>query len=127
MSGHSYIDDTLTKLNALGISIAMDDFGTGYSSLNNLRSYPFNTLKIDRSFIRDMTTDPADRELVNATIAMAHRLGLAVVAEGVETDAQLNHLAQQRCEMAQGYLFSTPLPAEEITRLLESEQVQSVI
>jgi diguanylate cyclase (GGDEF)-like protein/PAS domain S-box-containing protein len=127
MSGHSYIDDTLTKLNALGISIAMDDFGTGYSSLNNLRSYPFNTLKIDRSFVRDMTTDPADRELVNATIAMAHRLGLAVVAEGVETDAQLNHLAQQRCEMAQGYLFSTPLPAEEITRLLESEQVQSVI
>jgi diguanylate cyclase (GGDEF)-like protein/PAS domain S-box-containing protein len=121
MSGHSYIDDILTALNALGITLAMDDFGTGYSSLSNLRSYPFNTLKIDRSFVRDMTTDPADRELVNATIAMAHRLGLVVIAEGVETDAQLNHLAQQQCEMAQGYLFSTPLPADEMTRILASD------
>jgi diguanylate cyclase (GGDEF)-like protein/PAS domain S-box-containing protein len=126
MSGHSYIRDTLVGLSALGITIAMDDFGTGYSSLSNLRSYPFNTLKIDRSFVRDITTDPADRELVNATIAMAHRLGLVVVAEGVETDAQLNHLAQHRCEMAQGYLFSTPLPADEMTRLLESDQTLPV-
>jgi diguanylate cyclase (GGDEF)-like protein/PAS domain S-box-containing protein len=127
MSGHSYIDDTLTELNALGITIAMDDFGTGYSSLSNLRSYPFNTLKIDRSFVRDITTDPADRELVNATIAMAHRLGLLVVAEGVETEAQLTHLAQQRCDLVQGYLFSAPLPAEEISRLLESDQALPVI
>jgi diguanylate cyclase (GGDEF)-like protein/PAS domain S-box-containing protein len=122
MSGHRYIDDTLKALNALGITIAMDDFGTGYSSLSNLRSYPFNTLKIDRSFVRDITKDSDDRELVNATIAMAHGLGLLVVAEGVETDAQLTHLAQQKCELAQGYLFSPPLNAEEITRLLESDQ-----
>ncbi|MES9980422.1 MAG: EAL domain-containing protein, partial [Candidatus Thiodiazotropha sp. 6PLUC5] len=72
MSGHTYIDDTLEGLNELGVTLTMDDFGTGYSSLSYLRSYPFDTLKIDRSFINDITTDPADRELVNATIAMAH-------------------------------------------------------
>ncbi|MES9944240.1 MAG: EAL domain-containing protein [Candidatus Thiodiazotropha sp.] len=127
MSGHSYIDDTLSELNALGITLAMDDFGTGYSSLSNLRSYPFDILKIDRSFVRDITADPADRELVNATIAMAHGLGLAVVAEGVETEAQLTHLAQHGCDLAQGYLFSTPIPAEELTRLLEREQSQRPI
>ena len=127
MSGHTYIGETLTQLNALGVTIAMDDFGTGYSSLSYLRSYPFGTLKIDRSFVNDITKDPADRELVNATIAMAHGLGLAVVAEGVETDDQLTHLAQQGCERAQGYLFSRPIPAEEMTRLLEIQPTPATI
>lgn len=122
MSGHTYIDDTLAGLNELGVTITMDDFGTGYSSLSYLRSYPFDALKIDRSFINDITTDPADRELVNATIAMAHGLGLTVVAEGVETKHQLKHLEQQGCELAQGYLFSRPIPAEQMTHLLQKEQ-----
>lgn len=99
----------------------MDDFGTGYSSLSYLRSYPFNVLKIDRSFINDITVNPADRELVNAAIAMAHSLGLKVVAEGVETEEQLAHLATQGCELAQGYLFSKPVTAEEITNMIEKE------
>ncbi|MCU7843829.1 MAG: EAL domain-containing protein [Candidatus Thiodiazotropha sp. (ex Monitilora ramsayi)] len=124
MSGHTYIGETLQALSRLGISIAMDDFGTGYSSLSYLRSYPFNSLKIDRSFVNDITVDSADRELVNATIAMAHGLGLKVIAEGVETEEQLSHLAAQGCELAQGYLFSQPVSADEITLLLE-RQAQS--
>ncbi len=119
MSGHAYIDDILTALSDLGVSIAMDDFGTGYSSLGYLRSFPFDTLKIDRSFVNDITVDPADRELVNAAIAMAHGLGLKVVAEGVETVEQLAHLATQGCDLAQGHLFGKPVTAEEITAMLK--------
>ncbi len=120
MSGHTYIDDALATLNDLGVNIAMDDFGTGYSSLSYLRSYPFDVLKIDREFVSDITDDPADRELVNAAIAMAHGLGLKVVAEGVETEEQFDHLASKGCEYGQGYLFSKPLAADEMTKLLEA-------
>ncbi len=120
MSGHAYIDDALTNLNDLGVSIAMDDFGTGYSSLSYLRSYPFDVLKIDREFVSDITDDPADRELVNAAIAMAHGLGLKVVAEGVETAEQLQYLTAQGCEYGQGYLFSKPVSPEQLTLLLEA-------
>ncbi len=123
MSGHAYIDDALVALNDLGVNIAMDDFGTGYSSLSYLRSYPFDVLKIDREFVSDITDDPADRELVNAAIAMAHGLGLKVVAEGVETVDQLKHLASQGCEYGQGYLFSKPLSADELTLMLEASDV----
>ena len=120
LAGHSYIDEILTELKEIGISIAMDDFGTGYSSLNYLRKYPFDILKIDRSFIVDITVDQADRELINAAIAMAHGLNLKVVAEGVETDGQLNYLKRQGCDYAQGYLFSKPVSADEITALLDT-------
>ena len=102
----------------MDIGIAMDDFGTGYSSLSYLRSYPFDTLKIDRSFINDINIDAADRELVSAAIAMAHGLGLKVVAEGVETEEQMEYLATQYCDVAQGYLFSKPVKAGEISRML---------
>ncbi|MGB0468873.1 MAG: bifunctional diguanylate cyclase/phosphodiesterase [Pontibacterium sp.] len=120
MGGHSHIDDALDALCQMGIAISMDDFGTGYSSLSYLRSYPFNTLKIDRSFINDISIDKADRELVNAAISMAHGLGLQVVAEGVETKEQLMHLASRQCNFAQGYFFSKPVRAEEITRMLKA-------
>ena len=118
MGGHAYIDNTLEALSKMDVGIAMDDFGTGYSSLSYLRSYPFNILKIDRSFVSDITTDPADRELISATIAMAHSLGLTVVAEGVETEEQLNYLRSQDCDHAQGYLFSRPVSAAEIMHML---------
>ncbi|MDH5612705.1 MAG: EAL domain-containing protein [Gammaproteobacteria bacterium] len=121
MSGHSHIDSALATLNTLGVSIAMDDFGTGYSSLSYLRKYPFDVLKIDRSFIADITKDKADRELVYAAIAMAHGLGLKVVAEGVETEEQLMLLAAQGCEIAQGNLFSKPVSADRITEMLEAK------
>ena len=121
MSGHSFIDDALTALGHMGTGLALDDFGTGYSSMSYLRKYPFDTLKIDRSFINDLTVDPADRELVNATIAMAHALGLKVVAEGVETVAQFAHLAEHKCEFAQGRLFSIPVSPEKITEMLKNQ------
>jgi len=118
MSGHSYIDNALSDLNKLGVSIAMDDFGIGYSSLSYLRSYPFDVLKIDRSFIRNIVADSADRELINAAISMAHSLKLKVVAEGVETEEQLAYLKELSCDYAQGYLFGKAAPAEQITGML---------
>lgn len=120
MDNHSYINNALAELCRMNIGIAMDDFGTGYSSLSYLRSYPFDILKIDRSFINDITVDPADRELVNAAIAMAHGLGLKVVAEGVETEMQHRYLSAQRCDFAQGYLFSKPISAQALTQQLQA-------
>ena len=120
MSGHSYIDEALKSMHNLGVGIALDDFGTGYSSLSYLRNYPFSTLKIDRSFVKDITVNQDDLELVNATIAMAHALGLKVVAEGVETQEQLNHLAKQHCEIAQGYFFSKPVSHQEVVTIVTS-------
>lgn len=118
MSGHSYIHQALDKLSEIGVIISMDDFGTGYSSLSYLRSYPFNVLKIDRSFIRDIDVDRADLELVNAAIAMGHGLGLEIVAEGVEHQKQLDLLSKLNCDIAQGYLFSKPVGAEKLTEML---------
>lgn len=118
MSGHSYIKEALAALSGLGVSLAMDDFGTGYSSLSYLRDYPFDVLKIDREFINGISADNADRELVNAAVAMAHGLGLKVVAEGIETEEQRAQLALQGCDYGQGNLFSEPMPATELTRLL---------
>ncbi len=120
MNGHAYMDRALSALSALGVGIAMDDFGTGYSSLSYLRSYPFTVLKIDRSFVSELTVDPADRELVNAAILMAHGLGLRVIAEGVETAEQLEYLREHGCEFAQGYIFSKPVSAQAFSELLET-------
>jgi diguanylate cyclase (GGDEF)-like protein/PAS domain S-box-containing protein len=118
LGGHAYINDTLATLSDLGVSVAMDDFGTGYSSLSYLRSYPFTTLKIDRSFIMGIEKDTADRELINAIVAMAHALNLTVVAEGVETEEQLSYLKNLGCDYAQGYLFSKPVSVDAIKSLL---------
>ena len=120
LSGYGFIDDTLAELKDIGVSIAMDDFGTGYSSMSYLRKYPFDVLKIDRSFVVDITADQADRELINAAIAMAHGLNLKVVAEGVETEGQLAYLKDQGCDFAQGYLFSKPVSADGLTALLDT-------
>ncbi len=116
LSGYVYVEDTLSALSQLGVNIAMDDFGTGYSSLGYLRTYPFDVLKIDRSFVNDITVDPGDRELINATIAMAHGLGLRVVAEGVETKEQFSYLKQLGCDYAQGYFFSKPMTGDELLK-----------
>lgn len=116
MSGQSYIHDALISISELGIKLSMDDFGTGYSSLSYLRQYPFDVLKIDRSFINGITSNKADYDLVKATIAMSHSLDLTVVAEGVETKEQLQLLENLGCDFVQGYFFSRPIPAE---RLLE--------
>lgn len=108
----------LRELNLGGIEISIDDFGTGYSSLSYLKRLPIDTLKIDKSFVQEVTTDPDDAAIVAAIITMAHTLKLKVVAEAVETVEQLAFLRELKCDQMQGYLFSKPLPAEEITRLL---------
>lgn len=108
--------EILNGLRDLGISLSMDDFGTGYSSLSYLRHYHFDTLKIDRSFVRDITSDPDDRELVVATISMARSLGLKVIAEGVENAEQLAILQAEKCDFAQGYYFSKPITAKALER-----------
>ncbi len=115
----------LHTLNQMGVSTAMDDFGTGYSSLGYLKNFPFNTLKIDQSFVRDLTTDPNDKAIVAAIIAMGRVLNLKLVAEGVETKVQEHTLLSLDCEEMQGFLFSSPLSAEEATLLLESQLLQA--
>lgn len=119
MTGHGFISDALNALNEFNIGLAMDDFGTGYSSLSYLHNYPFDTLKIDRSFISYIGGNSAACELINAMITMAHGLGLKVVAEGVETEEQLAYLSSLDCEYAQGYLFSKAVSSDEITRMLQ--------
>ena len=118
MKGADVVIKKFQELKELGIHICMDDFGTGYSSLSYLKRFPIDILKIDQSFARNVTTDTNDASIVMATIAMAHGLGMTTVAEGVETKEQLEFFRSQKCEVVQGYLFSKPLPAEEITKLL---------
>jgi len=110
----------LQKLKTMGVQVAIDDFGTGYSSLSYLRKFPIDTLKIDQSFVRQITSAPDDTTIVTAVISMGRALHLRVIAEGVETKDELAFLQAHECHEAQGYYFSRPVPPEEFAKLLKS-------
>ena len=108
----------LLELRELGIEILIDDFGTGYSSLGRLYSFPVSVLKIDRSFVQPMAIDNRNLEIIEIIIALAHKLGITAIAEGVETQEQVTLLKQLGCESVQGYFFSRPLPSAEAGALI---------
>ncbi|MET1028768.1 MAG: GGDEF domain-containing phosphodiesterase, partial [Dongiaceae bacterium] len=116
---------TLTALRDMGIQLAIDDFGTGYSSLSQLKRFPVNTIKVDRSFVRDLETNADDRGITQAIIAMGKTLSLTVIAEGVETEGQLDFLRQNHCDEFQGFYFSKAVPADEFAALMRSQTTEA--
>ncbi|MEO8384913.1 MAG: EAL domain-containing protein [Betaproteobacteria bacterium] len=122
VGGHEEAITALTKLDAMKIRIAIDDFGTGYSGLSYLKQFPIHTVKIDQSFIRDLTTDTENEAIVRAIIAMSRSLGLNIVAEGVETATQLAMLSELGCDLVQGYYFSQPLSLAEANNLIANQK-----
>lgn len=114
--------DRLEHLKATGVTITIDDFGTGYSSLSYLKRLPVNNLKVDRQFVRDIPDDLNDMEITSAVIAVAHKLNLKVVAEGVEDEDQRDFLMINKCDYAQGYLFSKPMSMEALYPFMQRKQ-----
>lgn len=115
--------EQMNELKKLGLKFSLDDFGTGYSSMYYLQSLPINAVKIDRSFIQNLTLNDKDKEIVRALIMLAHNLGLEVIAEGIELPEQMNHLKELRCDRLQGYLFGKPAPCLEFSAMLKEEVV----
>jgi EAL domain-containing protein (putative c-di-GMP-specific phosphodiesterase class I) len=114
----------LEQLSTMGVLVSVDDFGTGYSSMSYLRRFPIDKLKIDRVFINEIASRPEDASIVRAIVSLAHSLSLKVVAEGVETPAQLNFLEAAGCDEYQGYHFSHPLRAGDFERLIRGSQAR---
>ena len=125
MRNADYTFDVLQRIRDMGVHVSIDDFGTGYSSLSYLKRFPVDSLKVDRSFIRDVPQNTDDVAITQAIIAMAHSLGLKVIAEGVENEEQLDFLRELKCDQVQGYIFSEPIPAEEFAVLLRSDTAKS--
>jgi EAL domain-containing protein (putative c-di-GMP-specific phosphodiesterase class I) len=120
-------ESILKTLRARGVQVAVDDFGTGYSSLSYLRKFPMDALKIDQSFVRQITTAPEETTIVTAVISMGRSLKLRVIAEGVETREELEFLQAHECDEAQGYYFSRPVPPEQFAKLLETGISETVL
>jgi EAL domain-containing protein (putative c-di-GMP-specific phosphodiesterase class I) len=118
-----YVLSVLHALRALGVRISMDDFGTGYSSLSYLRSFPFDKIKIDRSFVRDLGSKPDSQAIVRAILSLGTSLGISITAEGIESEADLACLRAHGCHEGQGYLFSKPRPQSEILELLAMHEI----
>ena len=122
MGDSTFTIDMVARLHALGVALSIDDFGTGYSSLSYLKRFKIDKLKIDQSFVRDIHLDPDDAAIVTAIIGLARSLGFRTIAEGVETQSQLDFLRAHQCDEIQGYFYSRPVPADEFARLLAGEQ-----
>src|SRR6266550_6243078 len=118
MADAAHAVEVLARLRSMGVHLSIDDFGTGYSSLAYLKRLPVDEIKIDKSFILHMAVDGNDALIARSTVDLGHNLGLKVVAEGVETPEAWEQLAAMGCDIAQGYLISRPLPAEDLTRWL---------
>lgn len=118
-----HVSRCLLALTDLGVGISIDDFGTGYSSFHYLKNFPIDRLKIDRSFVRDIQQDPSDAEIVAAIIAMAHNLNIQVIAEGVETEGQMEFLRKHNCDEMQGYFWSPPVTSDNIEQMLSSSHI----
>ena len=121
---HRNTGQIMQDLSALGIKLAMDDFGTGYSSLYQLKRFPFDKLKIDRSFVQDLERDRDDDAVVRAAVALAHGLDLEIVAEGIERESQRNMLRNEKCEYGQGFLFSRAIDAGALHEFLQDRLQQ---
>lgn len=121
MDKEGFSDASLDALKSTGVKLAIDDFGTGYSSLGTLKRFPVHTVKIDQSFVKEITTNPDDAAIANAIISMAHSLRLEVVAEGIELESQADFFKSHHCDKVQGYLFSKPLAVAEFSSLLEKQ------
>ena len=112
------ITQKLTEFKKLGINISIDDFGTGYSSLQYLKNFPHDKIKIDQSFIRDLTVDKNSASIVTTIISMAHKLGVRVIAEGVESSDQVDFLRKHKCDEIQGFYYSKPVPADQFREVM---------
>ena len=117
------VGDVLARLSEFGVRISLDDFGTGYSSLTHLRTLPISEVKVNRSFVARMRTNPTDDAIVSSTIQLAHSLGLRVVAEGVEDEATEERLGELGCDLIQGYHLSRPLPSEDAHAFLAAHLI----
>jgi EAL domain-containing protein (putative c-di-GMP-specific phosphodiesterase class I) len=115
--------ETLHQLRNLGVRIAMDDFGTGYSSLSYLRSFPFDKIKIDQSFLHDLASNAGSKAIIRAVVGLGNSLGMTTACEGVETQEELEYLKREGCTEAQGYFFSKPKPAGDVLKLLSRQRV----
>lgn len=124
LDASAVVSEKLRALKSAGVQTSLDNFGTGYSALAYLKKYHIDFLKIDRSFVSNLTANSSDMALCRAIILMAHTLGMKVIAEGVETDEQRELLIQAGCDYGQGYLFSKPVSAEEFEALLKATQVK---
>ena len=117
LDGAEQAIELIDQLKAMGIKVALDDFGTGFSSLSYLRDLPIHKVKLDRAFIKDITTDRNDAAIVQGIITMAHHLGLVVVAEGIEEEEQQQDLIRRHCDLLQGFRFARPMPREAVMAL----------
>ncbi|MDB5745601.1 MAG: signaling protein, partial [Massilia sp.] len=111
----------MRELKSMGVSLSIDDFGTGYSSLSSLKTFPISRLKIDKSFVSELADNPDDQAIAMAVISLGHKLNLRVIAEGVETEQQRAFLRENECDEMQGYLFSRPVPADEIEAMFDRQ------